>query len=68
LPQGIDAGCAFPHVLKHSLGYAMVKANANIMVIKQALGHKSVSSTAVYTGVTDRDASAAIKSALMEVF
>jgi len=35
---GIDADRAHPHSLKHSLGYALVKANVNPMVIKQSLG------------------------------
>jgi len=65
---GIDANRAHPHSLKHSLGYALVKANVNPMVIKQSLGHRAMSSTAVYCGVTDTDASAAIKTSLMSIF
>ncbi len=68
LSAGIDAKRAHPHSLKHSLGYAMVKANANAMVVKQALGHRAMSSTAVYCGVSDSDASAAIRSSLMTLF
>lgn len=65
---GIDADRAHPHSLKHSLGYALVKANVNPMVIKQSLGHRAMSSTAVYCGVTDGDASAAIRVSLMSIF
>jgi len=68
IDAGIDANRAHPHSLKHSLGYALVKANVNPMVIKQSLGHRAMSSTAVYCGVTDNDASTAIKTSLMSIF
>src|SRR5205823_4787963 len=44
------------HCLKHSLGVSLVGANVNLAVIKQALGHKSIASTAVYTVPTDETA------------
>src|SRR5438067_12666510 len=39
---GLPADKCHPHVLKHSLGVALVGANVNLAVIKQALGHKSI--------------------------
>ena len=45
-----------PHCLKHALGVALVGANVNLAVIKQALGHKSIASTAIYTVPTDETA------------
>lgn len=50
---GIPEDLQHPHALKHGLGLAMGKAGAQIMVIKQALGHKSLQSTAVYTSADD---------------
>src|SRR4029077_1538782 len=46
---GLPADKRHPHVLKHSLGVALVEANVNLAVIKQALGHKSRASTSFYT-------------------
>ena len=53
-----------PHGLKHALAYAMVDANISLPIIQRALGHKSVSSTAVYAQATDRMAGEAISKAL----
>lgn len=53
-----------PHVLKHALGVALVEANVNLANIKQALGHKSIASTAVYTVPTDEMAGKAVIAAL----
>src|SRR6266403_3719816 len=52
------------HCLKHSLGVSMVEANVNLAVIKQALGHKSIASTAIYTVPTDETAGKAVTAAL----
>lgn len=61
---GLPADRRHPHVLKHSLGVALVEANVNLAVIKQALGHKSIASTAVYTVPTDETAGRAVVAAL----
>jgi type 1 fimbriae regulatory protein FimB len=61
---GLPADKRHPHVLKHSLGVALVEANVNLAVIKQALGHKSIASTAVYTVPTDEMAGKAVVAAL----
>jgi type 1 fimbriae regulatory protein FimB len=50
---GIPAELAHPHSLKHGLGLAMVKQNVHLMTIKQALGHKSLQSTAIYASADD---------------
>jgi site-specific recombinase XerD len=42
-----------PHCLKHALGFALVGANVNLAIVKQAFGHKSITSTSVYTQPTD---------------
>ena len=57
-----------PHVLKHSLASHLVAGNVNLALVKQALGHRSISSTMVYVGTTDAQAAEAVRAALMGVF
>lgn len=56
------------HCLKHSLGVSMVEANVNLAVIKQALGHKSIASTAIYTTPSDETAGKAITATFANMF
>jgi type 1 fimbriae regulatory protein FimB len=65
---GIPADLRHPHCLKHSLGFTLVEAGAHMAVIKQALGHKSMQSTAVYTTATDEMADKARQSAMANLF
>jgi integrase len=53
-----------PHSLKHGLAFALVAANVSLPLIQRALGHRSISSTAVYTMPTDEMAGAAVTAAL----
>src|SRR3989440_3888938 len=53
-----------PHCLKHALGYSLVEANVNLAIIKQALGHKSIASTAIYTTPTDETTGKVVVAAL----
>jgi len=61
---GLPKDKRHPHCLKHALGYSLVEANVNLANIKQALGHKSIASTAVYTTPTDESAGKAVVAAL----
>jgi integrase len=61
---GLPEGRRHFHQLKHSLAVALVEANVNLAVIKQALGHKSIASTAVYAMPSDQTAGKAVVSAL----
>jgi site-specific recombinase XerD len=45
-----------PHVLKHSLVSHLVIGNANLALIRQALGHRSINSTLAYIGTSDAQA------------
>ena len=56
------------HCLKHSRGVSLVEANVNLAIIKQALGHKSIASIAVYTILTDETAGKAVTTALASMF
>lgn len=57
-----------PHSLKHSLASHLVAGNVNLALVKQALGHKSISSTMEYVGVSDGQAAEAAQAALMRLF
>ena len=65
---GLPKDKRHPHCLKHALGVALVGANVNLAVIKQALGHKSIASTAIYTVPTDETAGKAVLNALASTF
>jgi hypothetical protein len=45
-----------------------VAGNVNLAMVKQALGHRSISSTMVYICTSDQQASQAVQAALMRVF
>jgi integrase len=65
---GIEPAKRHPHALKHGLGFALVAANVNLAIVKQALGHKSLQSTSVYTTPTDEMAGKAVVSAIASLF
>jgi len=65
---GLPADKRHPHSLKHALGFALVAANVHIATVKQALGHKSIASTAVYAVPTDEMVGKAVNSALASLF
>jgi integrase len=65
---GLPPGKRHPHCLKHSLGFSLVKANVHISIVKQALGHKSIASTARYAEATDEMAGKAVNNALAGLF
>ena len=62
--SGLPEGRRHFHQLKHSLAVALVEQNVNLANIKQALGHKSIASTAVYAVPSDQTAGKAVVSAL----
>lgn len=64
---GLPAEKRHPHVLKHSLASHLVACNVNLALVKQALGHRSISSTMIYVGTTDAQAAEAVQAALMGV-
>lgn len=46
---------ATPHTFRHSLATHLLKQGANIRIVQEMLGHRSLSSTMVYTGVANKD-------------
>lgn len=65
---GMPANLQHPHVLKHTAAMLMVRAGANAFLIRQALGHRSFSSTLAYVNPSDSDASAAAAKAFANAF
>lgn len=44
-----------PHVLRHSFATAMLTAGADLMAVKELMGHASLDSTEVYTHITPQE-------------
>jgi integrase len=65
---GLPAEKRHPHVLKHSLASHLIAGNVNLALVRQALGHRSISSTMVYVGTSDLQASEAVAGALMTLY
>ena len=61
---GLPADRRHPHCLKHALGFNLVAADMNLAKIKQALGHKNIASTAIYTVPTDEQVGREVARAL----
>jgi len=56
------------HVLKHTLGTLLGRQIASAFLIRQCLGHKSLSSSMQYVNVSDQDADAMAQKVFMDVF
>ncbi len=57
-----------PHVLKHSLASHLVAGNVNLALVRQALGHRSITSTMQYVDTSDGQAAEAAQAALMRLY
>jgi integrase/recombinase XerC len=63
------AGITFgPHSLKHSLATHLVRANVNLAVVQQRLGHASITSTQKYVHLNDQEVAEKTHNALMSIF
>jgi type 1 fimbriae regulatory protein FimB len=65
---GLPSEKRHPHVLKHTLASHLVAGNVNLALIKQALGHRSITSTMQYVGTSDGQAAEAAQAALMKLY
>lgn len=52
--SGIE-GKYSPHSLRHTVGTELLKKTSNIRKVQEFLGHKFVSTTQIYTGITKED-------------
>ena len=65
---GIDSARAHPHILRHSLCSVMAEEHADLYAIQRKAGHKNISNTMIYTHVSDKQADASCREALMAAF
>jgi type 1 fimbriae regulatory protein FimB len=68
LAAGIAPEKCHPHSLKHSRASNLIAGGCGLMEVKTILGHKSISSTVQYIGVSDQQASAAARKADADLF
>lgn len=50
-----------PHLLRHTFGTTMIRNGANIIAVKEVMGHTSVATTQIYTSVTEQDKQDAVR-------
>jgi integrase len=65
---GLPADKCHPHCLRHALGLALVAANLPLSIVKQALGHKSITTTAMYARPTKGQKGKAVNEVLADLF
>jgi len=57
---GVRFKGAYPHIFRHSSAMMMLEETGNIMLVKQQLGHSSVSATQIYAFVKETNIKKAI--------
>ena len=65
---GIEAGRRNPHVLKHSICAHLIRGGADISYVQQLAGHKHITSTQAYLGITQDEATAVSSKILSQLF
>jgi integrase/recombinase XerC len=51
-----------PHMMRHTVGYRLVKQNTAMTTIQEILGHESILTTNLYTMTTEQDKADALNS------
>lgn len=62
----VPADLAHHHSLKHALASMLIRSGVDLAYVKQALGHRSISSTILYTHITDSEATAKATEAIQK--
>jgi len=52
IKAGIDKN-VYPHMIRHTFATDMLKSGADLMTVKELLGHENIDTTSIYTHVTD---------------
>jgi site-specific recombinase XerD len=65
---GVEPALAHPHVLRHSICSIMAEQHSDIYAIQRKAAHKNISNTMLYTHVSDKQADASCREALMAAF
>jgi site-specific recombinase XerD len=65
---GIPAGQRNPHQLKHALASLLIRNGVSLAHVQQALGHAHISSTVMYTHITQNEAAVKVSGVMGSVF
>jgi site-specific recombinase XerC len=57
---GVPTWLAHPHALKHSRGSHLLEETGKVHVVQDALGHKNIANTMIYSQVSNRDRNEAV--------